>query len=80
MNKLSSGIEAIEETKKRNMMAKAALESENGQVLLSMLLLECDPNGEMLGETPQKTGHNLGKRDVFLYITEIMARDYELEN
>lgn len=70
-NELTQQEQLVEQTRKRALAAKHVLQSENGQVLMSMLEIECNPS-KLIGETPEKTAYNVGKRDVYVYLQEII--------
>lgn len=59
---------------KRFAAVKHLLMSENGQVLMDMMETECNPP-QLLGSDPQQTAYNCGKRDVYIYLTEILNKE-----
>ena len=66
--------EIIEQVRERARAAKHVLQSENGQILLDMLEKECNPT-KMIGKTPEETAYNVGKRDVYMYVLELLNRE-----
>lgn len=55
---------------------KALLEHPSAKVFLKMLEVELCPDS-LLGKTDSETNYNLGKRDAYIFIKQLL--DFELE-
>ncbi len=63
-----------EDFRRKVLAAQSVLSSENGQILLEMLENELNPT-VLQGETEQETFINVGKRDAWMFILEIINKD-----
>ena len=66
----------LQEQARRFLSVKLLLMSENGQILMELLENECNPT-KLIGADPQITAYNVGKRDVYTYLEEIMNKPEE---
>ncbi len=69
--------ELVKRTHERALTVKYMLESENGKVLMEMLEQECNPD-KLIGENPEQTAYNVGKRDVYMYLQLILRTREEM--
>ena len=70
-NKLTPQQALVEEVRRDALTVKYMLESENGKVLMNLLEIECNPE-KLIGQTPEQTAYNVGKRDVYMYLLLIL--------